>query len=47
MATSLLDCLRREGGEAPKGVNLSTDSVETEIELNFAVVKIKHKVTRK
>ena len=29
------------------GSNLSTDSVETEIELNFAVVKIKHKVTRK
>lgn len=29
------------------GNNLSTKSVETEIELNFAVVKIKHKVTRK
>ena len=27
--------------------NLSTDSTETEIELNFAVVKIKHKVIRK
>ena len=27
--------------------NLSTDSTETEIELNFAVVKIKHKVRRK
>ena len=47
MAISLLDCLRREGGKAPKGVNLSTESTETEIELNFAVVKIKHKVTRK
>ena len=29
------------------GQNLSTKSVETEIELNFAVVKIKHKVIRK
>lgn len=29
------------------GNNLSTNSVETEIELNFAVVKIKHKVIRK
>jgi len=29
------------------GNNLSTDEVETEIELNFAVVKIRHKVTRK
>jgi len=29
------------------GNNLSTDEVETEIELNFAVVKIKHKVTRR
>ena len=28
------------------GRNLSTKSVETEIELNFAVVKIKHKVIR-
>ena len=28
------------------GHNLSTSSVETEIELNFAVVKIKHKVIR-
>ena len=29
------------------GRNLSTTSTETEIELNFAVVKIKHKVIRK
>jgi len=29
------------------GRNLSTDSTETEIELNFAVVKIRHKVTKK
>ena len=29
------------------GHNLSTSSTETEIELNFAVVKIKHKVVRK
>ena len=29
------------------GNNLSTSSTETEIELNFAVVKIKHKVIRK
>lgn len=29
------------------GRNLSTSSTETEIELNFAVVKIKHKVVRK
>jgi len=29
------------------GRNLSTDSIETEIELNFAVVKIKHKVVKK
>lgn len=29
------------------GRNLSTESTETEIELNFAVVKIKHKVTKK
>ena len=29
------------------GRNLSTNSTETEIELNFAVVKIKHKVVRK
>ncbi len=29
------------------GRNLSTGSTETEIELNFAVVKIKHKVIRK
>ena len=28
------------------GRNLSTNSTETEIELNFAVVKIKHKVVR-
>lgn len=28
------------------GRNLSTDSTETEIELNFAVVKIKHKVIK-
>ena len=27
--------------------NLSTATSETEIELNFAVVKIKHKITRK
>lgn len=29
------------------GHNLSTRTTETEIELNFAVVKIKHKVIRK
>ena len=29
------------------GNNLSTSSTETEIELNFAVVKIKHKIIRK
>ena len=29
------------------GNNLSTSTTETEIELNFAVVKIKHKVIRK
>lgn len=29
------------------GSNLSTESAETEIELNFAVVKIRHKITRK
>lgn len=29
------------------GRNLSTESIETEIELNFAVVKIKHKVIKK
>lgn len=29
------------------GHNLSTTSTETEIELNFAVVKIKHKIIRK
>ena len=29
------------------GRNLSTNATETEIELNFAVVKIKHKVIRK
>lgn len=29
------------------GNNLSTATTETEIELNFAVVKIKHKVIRK
>lgn len=29
------------------GRNLSTESAETEIELNFAVVKIKHKITKK
>lgn len=29
------------------GRNLSTGSIETEIEFNFAVVKIKHKVIRK
>lgn len=29
------------------GSNLSTNAVETEIELNFAVVKIKHKVVQK
>ena len=28
------------------GTNLSTANTETEIELNFAVVKIKHKVIR-
>ena len=28
------------------GTNLSTANTETEIELNFAVVKIKHKVVR-
>ena len=29
------------------GRNLSTESTETEIEFNFAVVKIKHKIVRK
>ena len=29
------------------GQNLSTHAVETEIELNFAVVKIRHKIIRK
>ena len=29
------------------GTNLSTASTETEIEFNFAVVKIRHKVTSK
>ncbi len=29
------------------GQNLSTKAIETEIELNFAVVKIKHKIIRK
>ena len=29
------------------GHNLSTRTIETEIELNFAVVKIKHKIIRK
>ena len=29
------------------GANLSTASTETEIELNFAIVKIRHKVTNK
>lgn len=29
------------------GHNLSTRTTETEIELNFAVVKIKHKIIRK
>lgn len=29
------------------GQNLSTKAVETEIELNFALVKIKHKFIRK
>jgi hypothetical protein len=28
------------------GQNLSTHAVETEIELNFAVIKIKHKIIR-
>lgn len=27
--------------------NLSTESSETEIELNFAIVKIRHKIIRK
>ena len=31
---------------AVNGRNLNTNSTETEIELNFAVVKIKHKVIR-
>lgn len=41
--------LRRSGelmGEII-GQNLSTKAVETEIELNFALVKIKHKIIRK
>jgi len=29
------------------GRNLSTESTETEMELNFAVVKIRHKITKK
>lgn len=28
------------------GMNLSTANIETEIEFNFAIVKIKHKITR-
>ena len=28
------------------GQNLSTKAIETEIELNFAVVKIRHKIIR-
>ena len=28
------------------GANLSTSNTETEIEFNFAIVKIKHKITR-
>ncbi len=28
------------------GANLSTSNTETEIELNFAIVKIRHKITR-
>lgn len=28
------------------GMNLSTANTETEIEFNFAIVKIKHKITR-
>lgn len=41
--------LRRTGAMLAEviGQNLNTDSTETEIELNFAVVKIKHKVIRK
>lgn len=43
------DLLRKSGeimGEII-GQNLSTHAVETEIELNFAVVKIRHKIIRK
>ena len=37
-----------DGGKADMiGNNLSTTTAETEIELNFAVVKIKHKIIRK
>ena len=42
--------LLRQSGEIMAdviGKNLSTTSSETEIELNFAVVKIKHKIIRK
>ena len=41
--------LQRTGNLLADGVgrNLSTRSTETEIELNFAVVKLKHKVIRK
>ena len=42
--------LLRKSGELMSeiiGQNLSTEAIETEIELNFAVVKIKHKIIRK
>lgn len=43
------DLLHRTGALLSEmvGNNLSTNSTETEIELNFAVVKIKHKIVRK
>ena len=43
------DLLQRSGELMAEviGQNLTTKAVETEIELNLAVVKIKHKVIRK
>ena len=46
----LQKALLRKSGELMGeiiGQNLSTQAVETEIELNFAVVKIRHKIIRK
>ena len=40
--------LRKSGEQMGEviGQNLSTKAIETEIELNFAVVKIRHKIIR-